>query len=55
MKERYYTISENNGKWCVWINVEDKHSFGCTSIFKANSRKECVNYCKDNNIAIRRK
>lgn len=55
MKEIYYTISKNNGKWCVWKNIENLHSYGCISIFKGITRKECLSYCNDNNISVRRK
>ena len=54
MKEIYYTISKNNDKWVVWKNIDNIHSYGSTSIFKGNSRKDCIKYCKDNNIPITR-
>lgn len=51
----YYTLEKNNGKWVVWKNSERERSFGCIGIFDSNSKKECQEYCKKNNIKLSRR
>ena len=51
----YYTLERNNGKWVVWKNSEHERSSGCMGLFESESKKECIEYCKKQNIKISRR
>ena len=49
--EKWYTIEKNNGKWTVWFN---HISGGCHGVFSSTNRKDCIEYCKENNLKVSR-
>lgn len=55
MTNTFYTIEKINGIWRVWKNVESERGFCIGQIYTGKSRKDCLNYCKDNNIKTSRK
>ena len=56
--EIWYTIEKNNNKWTVWKNTmiwNKTHGCGgCKGIFSSTSRKDCIEYCKENNLKVSR-
>lgn len=57
-KKVWYTIEKVDNMWIVWKNArsksEDRGSEYCRGIFKSTERKDCVEYCKKNNIKTSR-
>ena len=57
MSIKYYSIEQHQDEYVVWLNVENNEStygsFGCRGKFKG-TYKECREYCKKNNIKIKR-
>ena len=55
----WYTLEKANGKWTVWENTETWYGThggcGCRGIYSSTSRKDCIEYCKENNLKVSRK
>lgn len=54
MKElkKWYTIERNSNRWVVWFNKEGEHSYGSLGIYSSESKKECMNFCKEKGIKL---
>jgi len=54
----WYTLERSNGLWVVWLNKEEissNHgSGGCDKIFSSPNKQDCLNYCKENKIRIKK-
>lgn len=49
----WYSIEKKDKQYVVWLNKEEEHSGGVRGIFKG-TRQECINYCRENKIKVRR-
>ena len=54
----WFTLERANGKWTVWQNSEHlfKHhgGGGCRKIFSSLDKKECLKYCEENKIKLKK-
>ena len=48
--KKWYTLEKSTNKWVVWQNGEGEHSYGSYGIFRSESKKECLNFCKEKGI-----
>lgn len=55
----WYVMLKNNDFWAIWKNTEiigtTRGSGGCKAIYKSQNKQDCINYCKENKIKLRRK
>lgn len=50
----WYTIEKSANGYTVWMNKEGEQSLGSLGVFTAKKKKECVAYCKENNIKVKK-
>ena len=57
MNNEYYTIEKHNNCYTVWLNQEWYElnkwgSGGCLGLYTADTKKRCLEYCKQHKITI---
>ena len=50
----WYTIEKSSNGYTVWMNKESKQSMGSLGIYTAKKKKECIEYCKENDIKVKK-
>lgn len=54
----WYSLEKNNGVWTIWLNSEgegdNRGSGGCKKIYSSTDKANCLNYCKENKIKIKK-
>ena len=50
----WYTIEKTTNGYTIWKNKESEYGYGSSNVETFKTRKECVEYAKNNNIKIRR-
>jgi len=54
----WYTIEKSTNGYTIWENKEKLYNnhgrCGCKKIYTSINRKECIEYCKNNNIKVKK-
>ena len=54
----WYTLERTNGLWTIWLNKQyeykEKGSGGCDKVYSSSSKQDCLEYCKNNKIKIKK-
>lgn len=52
----WFTIEKSSNGYTVWRNKEKNcgthGSYGSNKVYGASTKKECIEYCKKNNIKV---
>ena len=51
----WYTIEKSSNGYTVWRNKVGKQSMGSNRIYTSKNKKDCIEYCKENNIKIKKR
>lgn len=51
---KMYSIkkSKTRGVWILWCDVTNKHGFGCCNIHEERTKRDMMEYVRDNNIKL---
>lgn len=56
MSEKWYTIEKNASGYTIWLNIQsignNMGGGGCLGLFTADTKKQCLEYCKEHKITI---
>lgn len=54
----WYTIEKSSNGYTVWKNKDNMHTkrggFGVSKEYAGLTKKECIEYCKKNNIRVKK-